>query len=205
MNSYQRGGRFLAAAAFSIALLSGCGSSDTPSAPVGQSSSPAATTTAATPSVANVADGRPKPATVRIPKIKAESSLVEVGLTKSRGIEVPPVETPMQAAWYKFSQVPGDPGPAILLGHVDGNQKPGIFYRLKELAVGDEILVDRKDGKTLRFVVHRTQQVPKEKLPEDAVYGQTTDPELRLITCGGVFDKAVHSYKDNVIVYAKLA
>jgi hypothetical protein len=57
----------------------------------------------------------------------------------------------------------------------------------------------------LRFVATRTEQVPKEQLPEDAIFGTTTESELRLITCGGVFDKAAHSCQDNIVVYAKLA
>lgn len=70
---------------------------------------------------------------------------------------------------------------------------------------GDEILIDRKDGKTLRFLATRKEQVPKDQFPQDAVYGDSTEPELRLITCGGAFDKAAHSYQDNIIIYAKLA
>ncbi|MCE7009272.1 sortase [Kibdelosporangium philippinense] len=106
---------------------------------------------------------------MRIPKIAAESTLVESGLDSNKAIVVPPVDQPMQAAWYKYSQVPGDPGPSILLGHVDGNKKPGIFYKLHEMKAGDEIFVKREDGKELRFVATRTQQVPKEQLPEEAI------------------------------------
>ncbi len=189
------GGLVAATLTFAIAA---CGSA--PAAPP-----PAPTSSAAAATAATTEDGRAKPTNVRIPKIEAESTLVEAGLDKNKSIEVPPVEQPMQAAWYKYSQVPGDAGPAILLGHVDGNKKPGIFYKLHELKTGDEIFVKREDGKELRFVTTRTEQVPKEKLPEDAIYGTTQESELRLITCGGVFDKAAHSYKDNVIVYAKLA
>ncbi|MCE7009267.1 class F sortase [Kibdelosporangium philippinense] len=189
----------LIAATLTFALAA-CGS------PPANSGAPAPTPTsdAATPA-GSTEDGRIKPANVRIPKISAESTLVEAGLDNNKSIVVPPVDQPMQAAWYKYSQVPGDAGPSILLGHVDGNKKPGIFYKLHELKVGDEIFVKRKDGKELRFVTTRTEQVPKEQLPEQAIYGETPESELRLITCGGVFDKAAHSYKDNVIVYAKLA
>jgi sortase (surface protein transpeptidase) len=110
----------------------------------------------------------------------------------------------MQAAWYKLSPVPGDVGPAIVLGHVDGDKKPGIFYKLKDLAPGDEVDVDRSDGRKLKFVVDHVTQVPKDTFPRDAVYGNSDKPELRLITCGGAFDHAEHSYKDNIVVYANL-
>ncbi len=146
-----------------------------------------------------------RPTSVKIPKIGAESSLLAVAVKTDGSISVPSVHTPMQAAWYKLSPVPGDVGPAIVLGHVDGDKKPGIFYKLKDLAPGDEVDIDRSDGKKLKFVVDRVTQVPKDTFPRDAVYGNSDKPELRLITCGGAFDHAEHSYKDNIVVYANLA
>jgi sortase (surface protein transpeptidase) len=145
-----------------------------------------------------------RPTSVKIPKIGAESSLLAVAVKPDGSISVPSVHTPMQAAWYKLSPVPGDVGPAIVLGHVDGDKKPGIFYKLKDLAPGDEVDVDRSDGRKLKFVVDRVTQVPKDTFPRDAVYGNSDKPELRLITCGGAFDHAEHSYRDNIIVYANL-
>jgi sortase (surface protein transpeptidase) len=145
------------------------------------------------------------PTEINIPKIGAKSSLIPLGLNPDETIEVPPVSKPMQAGWYSKAPTPGEIGPAVIVGHVDGNRQPGIFYRLKEVAAGDEILVSRQDGTTARFVVSRTEQVAKKAFPTDSVYGDTQRPELRLITCGGQFDQAAHSYKDNIIVFANLA
>jgi hypothetical protein len=50
--------------------------------------------------------------------------------------------------------------------------------------------------------VRRTQHVAKTAFPTDLVYGATLEPSLRLVTCGGEFDRARGSYLDNVIVYA---
>ncbi|CAL9676170.1 hypothetical protein SUDANB95_07858 [Actinosynnema sp. ALI-1.44] len=165
-----------------------------------------ATTLATPPATAPAAPpgDRVEPTEVVIPRIGARSTLVPLGLNPDETIEVPPVEQPMQAGWYTHARAPGEPGPAIILGHVDGNAQPGIFHRLKELAPGDAIDVTRADGTTARFAVVRVDQVPKERFPTDAVYGDTPDPVLRLITCGGVFDRSARSYQDNVIVYAKL-
>ena len=146
-----------------------------------------------------------RPTSVKIPKIGAESSLLAVAVKTDGSISVPSVHTPMQAAWYKLSPVPGDVGPAIVLGHVDGDKKPGIFFKLKDLVPGDEVDIDRSDGRKLKFVVDRVTQVPKDTFPRDAVYGNSDKPELRLITCGGAFDHAEHSYQDNIVVYANLA
>ncbi len=151
-------------------------------------------------------EGMPKaePVSIDVPKIGAKSTLVPLGLNADNTVEVPPVTQPMQAGWYVNGPTPGEVGPSVVLGHVDGNKQPGIFFRLRELAPGDKVSVARKDGKTAEFAVTKVERVAKDKFPTDAVYGDTTAPELRLITCGGVFDKASHNYLDNIIVFARL-
>jgi sortase (surface protein transpeptidase) len=146
-----------------------------------------------------------EPAEISIPKIGARSSLVGLALKADESVEVPPVTAPMQAGWFAGGPRPGEPGPAVILGHVNGGGHAGIFARLHELAPGDEVLISRTDGAAARFVVRRVDQIAKSQFPTDAVYGDTAGPELRLITCGGSFDKAARSYRDNVIVYAALA
>jgi hypothetical protein len=198
MRTFSRqGGRLVAAALLSSLALAGCGSSGNAEAPAPPPPAPSVPVTKPYDKL--------RPTQVHIPKIEAQSSLISVAIDKTGAIDVPSVEQPMQAAWYQLSPVPGEPGPAILLGHVDGNHKPGIFYRLHELETGDEIQVDRSDGSSLTFVVSRKEQVPKDEFPTDAVYGNTDTPELRVITCGGVFDDAEHSYEDNIVIYAQLA
>ncbi|GGM57723.1 class F sortase [Longimycelium tulufanense] len=195
----RRSGRGLVATLLlaGVMALAGCGSSDAPAASNEKGST--------APAAAAESDGKPRPVQVRVPKIGAESSLIRVSMNEDGTMQVPSAKKPMQAAWYRFSPVPGEKGPAIVLGHVDGEGQPGIFFKLHELKAGDEVFVKRSDDKDLKFVVKRVEQVPKDKFPEDAVYGDTDKAELRLITCGGAFDKAAHSYKDNVIVYADLA
>jgi hypothetical protein len=192
----RRGGCALAATALLSASVAGCGSSPAPA----PAAAPASTSVPITKPFKGL-----RPTSVSIPRIGAESSLLAVAVTVDGSISVPSVKTPMQAAWYRLSPVPGDVGPAVILGHVDGDKKPGIFYKLKDLVPGDEVDVDRSDGKKLKFVVDHLVQVPKDEFPRDAVYGNSTKPELRLITCGGVFDHAEHSYVDNIVVYADLA
>lgn len=145
------------------------------------------------------------PASISIPRIDASSTLVELGLNADQTVQVPPVETPRQAGWFTGAPKPGEPGPAVILGHVNGSGQPGIFARLTELTAGDEIQVRRTDGTTARFTADSVDQVPKNAFPTDEVYGNTAGPELRLITCGGSFDRKARSYRDNVIVYAVLA
>jgi Sortase domain len=143
-----------------------------------------------------------RPLWIDVPGIGARSSLVPLGLNADRTVEVPPVDQPMQAGWYEHSPAPGQTGPAVILGHVNGGGQDGVFARLHELGPGDEIRVGREDGKVARFVVDRTEQVPKTRFPTEAVYGNTAEPQLRLITCGGTFDESADSYRDNIIAFA---
>jgi Sortase domain len=109
---------------------------------------------------------------------------------------------PDQVGWYKLGPRPGDPGPAVLVGHIDDRTGPAVFYHLRQLRPGDEILVGRRDGTTSRFLVGRLERHPKSALPTRRIWTDANRPLLRLITCGGSFDHATGHYRDNLIVYA---
>jgi hypothetical protein len=116
------------------------------------------------------------------------------------GALVPPKNF-AKAGFYAGGTMPGDVGPAVIAGHVDSKRGPAVFYKLRELQAGDRIDVVR-GGRTVTFTVTTIAWYPKTKFPSDRVYGPTRDRELRLITCGGVFDHSLRSYKDNLVVYA---
>jgi sortase (surface protein transpeptidase) len=144
----------------------------------------------------------PPPTRVRIPAIGVEADSVPLGLRDDGSIEVPSdFDT---TGWWADGPEPGEVGPAVLLGHVDSRAGPAVFFELKSLQPGDQIHIDRTDGTTVTYRVERLEQHPKDAFPTDAVYGPTDQPELRLVTCGGDFDREVRSYRDNVIVYASL-
>ena len=143
------------------------------------------------------------PIRVRVPSLGVDSTLALLGVDGA-GILVPPTAFD-QAGWFAGGPAPGDVGPAVIAGHVDSWTGPAVFFRLDEIAVGDEVLVDRADGTTVRFAVTRTDRYAKDAVPTAEVYGPTPGAELRLITCGGEFDPARRSYLDNVVVYASPA
>ena len=109
-----------------------------------------------------------------------------------------------QVGWYTSSAVPGDPGPAVFAGHVDTRRGPAVFAQLDRLRPGDMIEVPRSDGETARFSVDSVEYYPKDTLPSDRIYGPSTTPQLRLLTCGGPFDEDTLSYRDNVVVFASV-
>jgi sortase (surface protein transpeptidase) len=143
---------------------------------------------------------------LKIPAIGVDTGLQRLGREQDGTVEVPTGRHKWEeAGWYEGGTRPGDPGSAVVLGHVDSTAGPAVFYRLRELRPGDRVEVVRADGSTVRFAVDRTEQYPKTRFPTDDVYYPTLTPRLRLVTCGGSFDPAAGSYRANVIVFARLA
>jgi hypothetical protein len=146
----------------------------------------------------DVRSSREAPTWLRVPTAGVDVALPAVDLDTG-GALVPPA---VGAGWYADGPAPGQTGPAVIAGHVDWAGSPAVFAELGTVTAGDEILVDHADGTTTRFTVTRVGRHPKTEFPTAAVYGPTPFAELRLITCGGTFDRAAGSYRDNVIVYA---
>jgi LPXTG-site transpeptidase (sortase) family protein len=145
------------------------------------------------------------PTHLDIPAIGVSSDLLQLGQDADGAVQVPPLARDSRAGWYRYSPAPGERGPAVLLGHVDSAAYgPGVFFRLGALRAGDAVAVTRADPTVARFRVTRVISVPKDDFPTLAVYGNTDDAELRLITCGGSFDTHARSYRDNIVVYAVL-
>jgi hypothetical protein len=106
--------------------------------------------------------------------------------------------------WYVHAPTPGELGPAVLAGHVDSRRGPAVFFRLATLRPADRVMVGREDGRTTVFTVDRVARYPKPRFPTAEVYGDLPYPGLRLITCGGDFDRGRGSYRDNIVMFASL-
>ncbi|MEU7785374.1 class F sortase [Amycolatopsis sp. NPDC049159] len=158
--------------------------------------SPSATGPLPLPAAADV-----RPVRLRIPAIGVDApALVPLGLGADHQLEAPARFE--DVGWYAAGPVPGDAGPAVIAAHVDSRSGPAPFFRLRDLHGGDQVFVARSDGQETRFVVDAVQRYPKDAFPTDAVYGPAPGSALRLITCGGSFDAAKRSYRDNIVVYA---
>lgn len=146
------------------------------------------------------------PVALDIPAIGVHSKLQYLGLTQDGALEVPaPGPHYDEAAWYKYSPTPGSLGPAIISGHVDSAADgPSVFFRLDELLPGDRVMVTRADGLVTEFRVDGVHLYPKAEFPTQLVYGNTNHAALRLLTCGGPFDRTTGHYLDNVVVFASL-
>ena len=186
----------LAALSVGLLALAGCATDypDGPSAP------PSAVVTGSS----SAQQVQALPTRVVIPSLKIDGSLITVGLNADNTVEVPDVKTPQQGAWFRYSAIPGEDGPAILLAHVNGNHKPGLFSHLADATEGAQVRVYLSNGTQVYYKVTRVVTAAKSSFPTREVYGATPGSEIRLITCGGVFDSTARSYESNVIVFGVL-
>lgn len=112
-----------------------------------------------------------------------------------------PPESASRVGWFSQSSRPGELGPAVFVGHLDSRDGPAVFARLRDLVVGDIVRVGGADGSSASYVVSAVDRYPRESFPTEAVYGTTPESSLRLITCGGPFERGT-GYADNVVVAA---
>ncbi len=143
------------------------------------------------------------PIRLRVPSIGLNVPLVSVPLDEAGELSVP--EDSSTAGWYAQGPRPGERGPATIVGHVDSYKGPAVFYRLRDLAPEDRAVVDYADGPSVEFTVYHRSEHEKDAFPTATVYANTPTAELRLITCGGVFDRVSRRYASNVIVWARSA
>jgi Sortase domain len=146
------------------------------------------------------------PVALAIPAIGVRTPLLTLGLTPQGTLETPAVGPHYdQAGWYRYSPTPGSLGPAVLAGHVDSAAHgPSVFYRLADLRPRDRVSISRADGSVAVFAVDEVLRLRKTSFPSQLVYGDTDHAALRLITCGGRFDRASGHYVDNIVVLASL-
>lgn len=148
---------------------------------------------------------RSVPVRIEIPKLDVDAKLMSLGVDGNGEVEVPPLHKADLAGWYKHGVAPGEVGNAVIIGHVDSRKiGPAVFFRLGKLKPGDRVEVTRTDGRVARFRVDGVRAFPKVEFPAELVYGPSDQASLRIVTCGGEFDKKQRNYSDNVIVFATL-
>ncbi|MFF3068058.1 class F sortase [Kitasatospora sp. NPDC057936] len=179
-----------------------------PAAP-GPSAPAAAAAAKPGPTAAPAAAGAPalkrsKPARLRIPQIAVDAPFTELTLGPAGQLNAPPPDDKNLVGWYNGGVTPGERGSAVVAGHVDTTKGPAVFLLLSLLLPGNKVEVARADGTVAVFSVDSVETFAKNAFPDQKVYGKTPDAQLRLITCGGVYDKKRRDYLDNVVVFAHL-
>ncbi|MET9735725.1 class F sortase [Streptomyces sp. NPDC006458] len=148
---------------------------------------------------------RSKPVRLRIPKIAVNAPFTDLSIGATGQLEPPPAADINLVGWYAQGPSPGEPGTSVIAGHVDTATSPAVFVRLGELKKGDTFQVERADGRRASFVVDSAETFAKNDFPDERVYGDTAQPQVRLITCAGDYDRKVRDYTENLVVFAHLA
>ncbi|HLH63122.1 MAG TPA: class F sortase [Ktedonobacteraceae bacterium] len=149
-----------------------------------------------------------QPARLSIPRLHINAPVLSVGKTSSGAMDAPvsqAINSPYWTSvfWYNVGPAPGQPGNAVIAGHVDRvGGDPAIFWTLSALEPGNTLSVITMDKKTLHFVVNRVVSYPANAPSQyviNAVFGPTTAHHLNLITCSGVWTG--HGYDQRLVVF----
>ncbi|MHB8335466.1 MAG: sortase domain-containing protein [Acidimicrobiales bacterium] len=145
--------------------------------------------------------GRSRPIHLMIPTLHLSVPLSVLGINHDGTVQVPTNFN--EPGWYKFGPAPGQRGSAVILGHVDTFRGPAVFFYLRDLRPGNQIVVQLADHKVVHFAVLGLRMYTKGQFPERVVYGSRSYSALQLVTCGGVFDHATGHYLSNLVVFTK--
>ena len=146
---------------------------------------------------------RSRATVLSIPYLGLEAPVVGLRLDRNRQLTTPPVDKPKLAGWYEDGPSPGEAGTAVVVGHLDTATGPAVFVGLSSLTPGRLVEARRADGRTAVYTVDTVRTYDKSHFPSEEVYGARKRPELRLITCGGAYDRKT-GYQSNVVVFAHL-
>ena len=146
---------------------------------------------------------RSRPTSLRIPSLGVDAPVIGVGLDRDRQLETPPIGRSNLVGWYRGGPTPGESGTAVAVGHRDTSTGPAVFSALALVKRGKPIEAERADGRTAVYTVDQVKVYDKAGFPDGEVYGPTGRPELRVLTCGGLFSRRT-GYTSNVVVFAHL-
>ncbi|MEV4516844.1 class F sortase [Dactylosporangium sp. NPDC049525] len=146
-----------------------------------------------------------QPVGLTIASIAVNAPVERVDVDRDGTLVPPSLREASQVGWYERGPTPGEAGNAVIVGHVDTiNSGPAVFYRLGKLKPDDRIAVTRRDRSTVTFRVDGVRLYPKHEFPADLVYGPASRAQLRLITCGGTFNRATSTYAGNTVITATM-
>jgi sortase (surface protein transpeptidase) len=138
-----------------------------------------------------------------IPKINLVAPIIESGKTEDGSMFVPP-DNKTVGLW-QYGVKPGEVGSAVVAGHFKINTgKPGVFYDLQNVDIGDEIDITYSDGRALKFEVQNKETYKVEDFPLSDFFGLNDAKRLNLITCAGKYDRIKKDYTHRLAIFAVL-
>lgn len=142
------------------------------------------------------------PIAIYIPAISIRAPIVPVGLRSDGLMDIP--EQADEVGWFSLGFLPGEIGNSVVAGHLDtADGKPGVFWNLRQLQDGDEVIVEYPYGKQQKFRVIHRETYPMDDAPMEHIFGTSTGARLNLITCNGLWQESVQTYNRRLVVYTE--
>ncbi|MFF4249052.1 class F sortase [Streptomyces sp. NPDC001822] len=148
---------------------------------------------------------RAEPLRLQIPQLQIDAPFTDLEIGSSGALDAPPADDVNLVGWFADGPSPGERGTSVVAGHVDTATSPAVFAELSELDTNSRFNIHRDDGTTATFRVDSVETFPKDDFPNDRVYKNTPDAQIRLITCAGDYDRSAKDYTENLVVFAHLA
>lgn len=140
---------------------------------------------------------------LEIPAIDVRATIEEVGVLANGQVDVPRVA--MNVAWFKDSALPGQKGKtSVIVGHLDSPTGPAVFYKVRFLIPGDELVVTYENGDRYVFVVEGKERYRFDQAPLAKIFGRNPGRMLNLITCDGAWDSGAANYQQRLVIYTRL-
>ncbi len=150
-------------------------------------------------------DQEANPVRLIIPAIGINAFVEPVGIRPNGEMATPTLNPWDDVGWYKEGPHPDERGSAVIDGHLDRpGGYPAVFWRLRQIQVGDEVLVKNGGGKTLHFRVTRITYYSPQEAPIQDIFGNGGGTFLNLITCAGDWIPSEHQTKLRLVVYSVL-
>jgi sortase (surface protein transpeptidase) len=141
------------------------------------------------------------PVRVRVASVDLRMPVAPKGVAKDGQMALPP--RPSTLGWYRFGPAPGEAGSTVLAGHVDTRRHGiGPLARLREVEAGAAVTVLLSDGRLMRYRTVSVRSVDKQSRALASVFDRDGRSTLRIVTCGGEFDRDAREYEENVILTA---
>ncbi len=144
------------------------------------------------------------PRYLRIPELKVFARIKNLGIDNKGAVDSP--HNIYDAGWYNGSARPGSRvGSSLILGHVSGWTAPGVFKNLKKLTAGVQFEIEKGSGEKIKYEVTRIENIPVDQVDMSKVLSTEIagEHDVKLMTCGGKYDKNTKSFTERTILYAR--
>jgi sortase (surface protein transpeptidase) len=140
-----------------------------------------------------------------IPSIGVDTAVEMVGVLHDGNLATPSLNPWDDAGWYAAGPRPGAVGSAVIDGHLDRpGGSPAVFWNLRELHVGDSVMITDTAWGTERFRVTRIAWYHPGQAPTQKIFGDKSGSYLNLITCAGDWIANQHQTTLRLVVYTTL-